>query len=90
MLDTSKYGYMASLKGLAAISNPKPKGNTMKLRKIGNNVTELTLSDGTQLLISYETPVAAYSNGMYSVTSRALQRRSTLRAGLVILNRTKF
>lgn len=34
----------------------------MKLRKLANNVTELLLSDGTQVLISYETPVAAYRN----------------------------
>ena len=32
----------------------------MKLRKAGHNMTELSLADGTDVLFSYETPVAAF------------------------------
>lgn len=31
----------------------------MKLKKLGSNMTELELNDGTLVLFSYETPVAA-------------------------------
>ena len=49
----------------------------MKLRKAGNNMTELSLSNGTDVLFSYETPVAAFIEGegyvrtetKYSVTT---------------------
>jgi len=33
----------------------------MKVRKISNTSTEINLSDGTSILVSYETPVAMYS-----------------------------
>jgi len=42
----------------------------MKLRKIANNQTELLLADGTQVLISYETPVAACVGGDWFRTSK--------------------
>lgn len=32
----------------------------MRLRKLGTNRTQLTLDNGTEVLFSYETPVAAY------------------------------
>ena len=32
----------------------------MKLKPIGSNMTTLTLNDGTEILFSYETPVAGY------------------------------
>lgn len=32
----------------------------MRLKPLGRNVTELTLNDGTIVLFSYETPVAAW------------------------------
>lgn len=35
----------------------------MKMRKAGNNMTELSLTNGTDVLFSYETPVAAYVEG---------------------------
>ena len=49
----------------------------MKIRKAGNNMTELSLTNGTDVLCSYETPVAAYVEGdgyvrtetRYSVTT---------------------
>lgn len=49
----------------------------MKVRKAGNNMTELSLTNGTDVLFSYETPVAAFIEGegyvrtatKYSVTT---------------------
>lgn len=49
----------------------------MKIRKAGNNMTELSLTNGTDVLFSYETPVAAFVEGdgyvrtetRYSVTT---------------------
>lgn len=35
----------------------------MKIRKAGNNMTELSLTNGTDVLFSYETPVAAFIEG---------------------------
>lgn len=39
----------------------------MKLKQLASNMTELELNDGTIVLSSYETPVAAHShiNGFY-------------------------
>ncbi len=37
----------------------------MKLKKIGNNETELTLNDGSQILFSYETPVCVRTEAMH-------------------------
>ena len=49
----------------------------MRLRKAGNNMAELSLTNGTDVLFSYETPVAAFIEGegyvrtmnKYSVTT---------------------
>lgn len=49
----------------------------MKLQPLGKNVTELAFIDGTRILFSYQTPVAAYVPGKgymrtdrhYSVTT---------------------
>ena len=41
----------------------------MKLRNLGSNTTELTTANDNQVLISYETPVAACINGEYYRTS---------------------
>ena len=35
----------------------------MELKPIGSNMTTLTLNDGTEILFSYETPVAGYLAG---------------------------
>jgi hypothetical protein len=40
----------------------------MKVKNIGSNQTEITLPDGTQVLISYETPVAAWIDGQFYKT----------------------
>ena len=37
----------------------------MKLKKIGNNETEITLNDGSQILFSYETPVCVRTEAMH-------------------------
>tara|TARA_B100000686_G_C16421622_1_gene777458 strand:- start:451 stop:693 length:243 start_codon:yes stop_codon:yes gene_type:complete len=54
----------------------------MKLKQIGSNQTELIFNDGTEVLFSYETPVAVLTvNGMYvtetkysSTTSRHINK----------------
>ena len=40
----------------------------MKIKPIASNMTELVLNDGTQVLFSYETPVAAWIKGKYYKT----------------------
>lgn len=42
----------------------------MKVKSIGSNQTEIILLDGTQVLVSYETPVAAKINGEYYRTEQ--------------------
>ena len=42
----------------------------MKLTQIASNMTELKFQDGTKVLFSYETPVAAEVNGNYVKTSK--------------------
>jgi hypothetical protein len=42
----------------------------MNLKPIASNKTELTLGDGTQVLFSYETPVACLINGEFFKTSK--------------------
>ena len=49
----------------------------MKLVKIANNQTELSLSDGTKVLISYETPVAAYRGGEWYYSSKKWSATTT-------------
>ena len=41
----------------------------MQLRQIASNMTQLDLSDGTQVLFSYRTPVACYDSGRYYRTA---------------------
>jgi len=42
----------------------------MNLKPLASNKTELTLEDGTQVLFSYETPVACWIQGEYFKTSK--------------------
>jgi len=42
----------------------------MNLKPLASNKTELTLGDGTQVLFSYQTPVACWINGEYFKTSK--------------------
>jgi hypothetical protein len=42
----------------------------MKLNHIAANKNEITLGDGTQVLFSYQTPVACWVNGEYFKTSK--------------------
>ena len=39
----------------------------MKLKKVGNNETEITLVDGSVVLYSYETPVAVVDRGARTI-----------------------
>jgi len=49
----------------------------MKLRKLANNQTELVMEDGSRVLISYETPVAAYRGGEWYYTSKKWSATTT-------------
>jgi hypothetical protein len=42
----------------------------MRIKHISMNMTELTLTDGTQVLFSYETPVASWKDGQFYKTDR--------------------
>ena len=42
----------------------------MNLKPLASNKTELTLGDGTQVLFSYQTPVACWINGEFFKTSK--------------------
>ena len=42
----------------------------MNLKHLSSNKNEITLSDGTQVLFSYATPVAAWINGEFFKTSK--------------------
>ena len=42
----------------------------MKLKQLGSNQTELVLNDGTQVLFSYETPVACWIDGQFYRTDK--------------------
>jgi len=42
----------------------------MKLNHIAANKNEITLSDGTQVLFSYQTPVAAWKEGEFFKTDK--------------------
>ena len=48
----------------------------MKLRKIGSNMSTMTLS-GTEVLFSYATPVAYRSGGRYYVTDEKFSVTTT-------------
>lgn len=50
----------------------------MKLKQHGANQTQVTLSDGTVILFSYETPVAAFVPGQgYCRTSEHFSRTTS-------------
>lgn len=43
----------------------------MRLKQIGSNMTRITLADGTELLYSYETPVAGWdAQGAFKTTEK--------------------
>ena len=42
----------------------------MKLKQLGSNQTELVLNDGTQVLFSYETPVACWIDEQFYRTDK--------------------
>jgi len=42
----------------------------MRLKHIATNKNEITLSDGTQVLFSYQTPVAAWKEGEFFKTDK--------------------
>ena len=42
----------------------------MKIKQVGSNQTELVLNDGTQVLFSYETPVACWIDGQFYRTDK--------------------
>ena len=49
----------------------------MKLKKIANNVTLIVLTDGTEILISYKTPVAAYRGDIFYRTEKKWSATTT-------------
>ena len=49
----------------------------MKIRIIASNMTELQLTDGTQVLFSYETPVASFQAGKYYKTDYKWSKTTT-------------
>lgn len=42
----------------------------LKLKPIANNMTEITLPDGKQVLFSYQTPVASWEDGQFYKTDK--------------------
>jgi hypothetical protein len=48
------------------INQPQPtgKGTAMKIEPAGSNMTEIEAADGTTVLFSYTTPVAAFIPGV--------------------------
>lgn len=42
----------------------------MRLNHLGSNKNEITLSDGTQVLFSYTTPVACWKEGQFYKTNK--------------------
>jgi hypothetical protein len=49
----------------------------MNLNPIATNMTELSFQDGTKVLFSYKTPVAAIVNGTYVRTSKKWSRTTS-------------
>lgn len=49
----------------------------MLLKKIGNNMNEIVLSNGDQVLISYETPVACIKEGELYYTNKKWSQTTT-------------
>ena len=42
----------------------------LKLKPIASNMTEIVLPNGTQVLFSYQTPVASWENGQFYKTDK--------------------
>lgn len=53
----------------------------MKIKPIASNMTELVLNDGTQVLFSYETPVACFQNNKFYKTSHKWSRTTSKHIG---------
>jgi hypothetical protein len=49
----------------------------MKIKPIQSNMTELTLNDGTQVLFSYQTPVACWKDGHFYKTDKKWSNTTT-------------
>jgi hypothetical protein len=49
----------------------------MHLKSIQSNMTELTLSNGTQVLFSYQTPVACWIEGQFYKTDKKWSNTTT-------------
>lgn len=49
----------------------------MFLSNLGSNKTQITLEDGTKVLFSYHTPVAAWINGAFFKTSKKWSNTTT-------------
>jgi len=49
----------------------------MKLSPIQANMTQLTLNDGTQVLFSYQTPVACWIDGQFYKTEKKWSNTTT-------------
>jgi len=49
----------------------------MKLSNIANNMTTITLQDGTQVLFSYATPVATWKDGQFYKTDKKWSNTTT-------------
>lgn len=49
----------------------------MKLKPIQSNMTELTLNDGTQVLFSYQAPVACWKDGEFFKTEKKWSNTTT-------------
>ena len=49
----------------------------MKIKPIASNMTELVLNDGTQVLFSYQTPVAAWKDGQFFKTDKHWSKTTT-------------
>jgi hypothetical protein len=53
----------------------------MRIKPIASNMTELLLNDGTQVLFSYETPVACFQNNKFYKTSHKWSRTTSKHIG---------
>ena len=49
----------------------------MKLSPIASNMTQITLNDGTQVLFSYQTPVACWIDGQFYKTEKKWSNTTT-------------
>jgi hypothetical protein len=49
----------------------------MRIKPIASNMTELVLNDGTQVLFSYQTPVASWKDGQFYKTSHKWSNTTT-------------